>query len=66
MQTICWFVCVCVPPSPPLILHTASCYFLNADLNFNPIQHVYVSLGWRTAYLEVSIEKPEIDVIALF
>lgn len=42
----------------------ASCYFLNADLNLNPVQHLNFSLGWGAMYLEVSVEKPELDVIA--
>lgn len=47
----------------PLLLHMASCCFLNADLNLNPVQHLNISLGWGTVYLEVSVEKPGLDVI---
>lgn len=46
-----------------VLLRMASCYFLNADLNLNPVQHLNISLGWGTVYLEVSVEKPELDVI---
>lgn len=47
----------------PLLLHMASCYFLNADLNLKPVQHLNISLGWAAVYLEVSVEKPDLDVI---
>lgn len=40
------YVGLCVWFFPPLILHMASCYFLNADLNLNPVQHLNISLGW--------------------
>lgn len=45
----------------------ASYYFLNADLNLNPVQHLNISLGWGTVYLEVSVEKPELvsSILAL-
>lgn len=48
---------------PPLLLRMASCYFLNADLNLNPAQHLNIFLGWGTVCLKVSVEKPELVVI---
>lgn len=45
------------------LLHIASCYFLSADLNLDPLQYPNISLGWGTVYLEVSVEEPELDVI---
>lgn len=46
-----------------LLLYVAACYFLNAGLNLNPLQHLNITLEWGTVYLEVSVEKPELNVI---